>query len=116
LARDLGDQLGCGAYLGGLRRTHVGPFKPEEAIPLDADAATTLAGLLPPAAAVSGLQRLTLVADDIAHLRHGQMVVIEETAPAGIEVAVFDLAGALAAIARTDDAGQALRPVKVFST
>jgi tRNA pseudouridine55 synthase len=115
LARDLGDQLGCGAYLGGLRRTRVGPFRPEDAIPLDADVAAALTGLLPPAAAVSSLQRLTLAADAVAHLQHGQMVINEEAVPAGVEVAVFDSTGALAAIARTDDAGRALRPVKVFS-
>src|SRR5690349_8551537 len=36
LARDLGDRLGCGAYLGGLRRTRVGPFTPADAALLDA--------------------------------------------------------------------------------
>ena len=55
LARDLGERLGCGAYLGGLRRTRVGPFQPNDAPPWDADAATALARLLPPAAAVAGL-------------------------------------------------------------
>jgi tRNA pseudouridine55 synthase len=115
LARDLGDRLGCGAYLGGLRRTRVGPFRPEDAISLDTDGATALASLLPPAAAVSGLPRLTLAVDDVARLRHGQMVTNEDTMPAGVEIAVFDSTGALAAIARTDDAGRALRPVKVFS-
>jgi tRNA U55 pseudouridine synthase TruB len=81
---------------------------------LDADIATALAGLLPPAAAVSSLPQLTLAPDAVARLRHGQMVVIEETAPAGVEVAVFDATGALAAIALADDTGRALRPVKVF--
>jgi tRNA pseudouridine55 synthase len=116
LARDLGEQLGCGAYLGGLRRTRVGPFWPEDATSLDADVATALAGLLPPAAAVSGLSRLTLAADAMSRLRHGQMVNNEDTMPAGVEIAVFDSDGSLAAIARTDDAGRALRPMKVFST
>lgn len=32
LAADLGDQLGCGAHLGGLRRTRSGPFGDEDAI------------------------------------------------------------------------------------
>lgn len=33
LARDVGRRLGCGAHLSGLRRTAVGPFRVEEALP-----------------------------------------------------------------------------------
>lgn len=33
LARDVGRRLGCGAHLSALRRTAVGPFRVEEAIP-----------------------------------------------------------------------------------
>jgi len=35
LARDLGESLGCGAYLTGLRRTRIGSFSVEEAISVD---------------------------------------------------------------------------------
>jgi tRNA pseudouridine55 synthase len=35
LARDLGESLGCGAHLHALRRTAVGTFLIEEAVPLD---------------------------------------------------------------------------------
>ena len=35
LARDLGERLGCGAYLGALTRTASGPFRLEDAHPLD---------------------------------------------------------------------------------
>jgi tRNA pseudouridine55 synthase len=35
LARDFGERLGCGAHLGTLRRTAVGPFTVEEAVPLE---------------------------------------------------------------------------------
>jgi tRNA pseudouridine55 synthase len=35
LAADLGDRLGCGAYLESLRRTRSGPFTLEQAAPLD---------------------------------------------------------------------------------
>lgn len=34
LARDLGERLGCGAHLFALRRTHVGPFSVDGALPL----------------------------------------------------------------------------------
>src|SRR5579871_6348094 len=35
LARDLGERLGCGAHLDALRRTQSGPFRVEQAVPLD---------------------------------------------------------------------------------
>ncbi len=40
LARDLGARLGCGALIQTLRRTRVGPFTTDDAVPMDADAAT----------------------------------------------------------------------------
>ena len=35
LAEDIGEALGCGAHLGGLRRTATGAFRIEEAVSLD---------------------------------------------------------------------------------
>ncbi|WP_372932059.1 tRNA pseudouridine(55) synthase TruB [Mariniphaga sediminis] len=35
LARDIGEELGCGAYLTGLRRTRIGEFNVEEALSID---------------------------------------------------------------------------------
>ncbi len=52
LAADLGAALGGGAHLRRLRRTAVGPFTVERAVPLDAVGA---GDVLPPAAAVSHL-------------------------------------------------------------
>ena len=52
LAADLGDRLGCGAWLQALRRTHTGPLNVADAITLDALAALPQAErehrLLPP--------------------------------------------------------------------
>jgi tRNA pseudouridine55 synthase len=113
LARDLGDRLGYGAYLGSLRRTHVGPFTVNDATPLDADAATAMARLLPRAAAVAGLPRVMVSAENAVRIRHGQSIALDETVPAA-DVAVFDPAGALVAIATPINDGRALRPTKVF--
>src|SRR5262245_34951760 len=55
LARDLGERLGCGGLIQTLRRTRVGPFAVEEAVPLDAEAAVARARLQPLAAAVAEL-------------------------------------------------------------
>jgi tRNA pseudouridine55 synthase len=114
LARDVGDRLGCGAYLSGLRRTRVGPFTPAEAISLNADSSTALARLLPPAAAVSGLPRVTVSPDDLVKLRHGQSIVVDAPLAVSVEIAVFDSAGAFVAIATADAIGRSLRPTKVF--
>lgn len=35
LAHDLGQELGCGAYLAGLQRTAIGPYRLEDAWPLE---------------------------------------------------------------------------------
>ena len=117
LARDLGDRLGCGAYLTGLRRTCVGPFTPADAVPLGADADTARASLLPLTAAVAELPRVTLPPEAAARLRRGQRVPLAEavapvTGP-GAEVAVMDVDGKLVAVA-AERSGQVLKPVKVF--
>jgi tRNA pseudouridine55 synthase len=48
LARDLGEALGCGAYLEELDRTAVGPFSIEEAVRLDDLAGGNIENLLIP--------------------------------------------------------------------
>jgi tRNA pseudouridine55 synthase len=119
LARDLGDELGCGAYLTGLRRTSVGSFTPADAVPADADAATARARLKPLAAAVTELPWLTLPAAAVNCLRQGQRVALEPTRaqraiPPHTELAALDEAGHLVAVVATDAAGTVLRPVKVM--
>jgi tRNA pseudouridine55 synthase len=100
LARDLGERLGCGGYIQSLRRTRVGPFIVEDALPLDADGALVLKKVLPLAAAVSELPRVTLDEGTAEKLRHGQDVAAP-VLDAG-EVAVFDVRGGLVAVARIE--------------
>src|SRR5207237_1092371 len=69
LARDLGERLGCGAYLECLRRTRVGAFLAEDALSLDADKETALSRLLPLAEAVRDLRALVLADDQVERLR-----------------------------------------------
>jgi len=119
LARDLGERLGCGGYVSALRRTRVGPFVPEQAVPLDADAATSSARLLPMAAAVTGLPRVVLDEADLSRFTIGQAVPFDtssggETGP-DTTLAVFDAAGQFGGIGRTDAVGRLVRPVKVFA-
>jgi tRNA pseudouridine55 synthase len=121
LARDLGDRLGCGALVQTLRRLRVGPFTAEDALPLDTDAATARARLLPVEAAVAALPRVILEAPDVKRLRQGQGVPLANEALSAdaphrdAEVAVFDRASALVAVAAVNDEKRLLLPVKVLS-
>lgn len=111
LARDLGEQLGCGGYIKALRRTQVGPFTATDALTLDADKNTIMAKLLPLSMAVSELPRVTLADAEVTRLQHGQRVNMAD-APSG-EIAVFDMAGSLVAVGLLEE--KELRPVKVLS-
>jgi tRNA pseudouridine55 synthase len=116
LARDVGARLGCGALVQTLRRTRVGPFRVDDALTLDADAATVQAHLLPLERAVAELPRRTLPESDLARLCRGQAVATGSVPPPAeheSEIAVFDAANRLAVVARVDAQGF-LRPVKVL--
>jgi tRNA U55 pseudouridine synthase TruB len=88
LARDLGDRLGCGAYLGALTRTASGPFTLESAHPLDVVREELAAGrieplLLPLDAGLSDIPSLRLVARDRGALGRGQVVKLRTTVDLG---------------------------------
>jgi tRNA pseudouridine55 synthase len=74
LARDLGHNLGCGALVSVLRRTAVGPFAPDQAVPLDASLDVICQRLRPPADAVSELERIVINDDDVRRLGYGQSI------------------------------------------
>jgi tRNA pseudouridine55 synthase len=114
LARDLGRVLGCGAIVEKLRRTSVGPFTVSTAVDLDADATEARSRLLPLRAAVAELPSISLTLDEIAHLRQGKAVPRPGLALGkGLEIAVLDRDGNLAAIARVQDGGL-LQPARVL--
>ena len=81
LARDLGERLGCGAYLGALTRTASGPFRLAAARSLDeirkaaARGPEALAALLLPIdAGLEGIPEATLTADEVLAVSRGQQV------------------------------------------
>jgi tRNA pseudouridine55 synthase len=116
LARDLGERLGCGALVRTLRRTRVGPFTAADALSVDTDPATARSRLLPPAAAVAQLPRVTLAGDAAARLRQGQAVPIGDAALGDAsQCAVFTQDGVLVAVAHVDAEKGLLRPAKVMS-
>ncbi len=113
LARDLGDQLGCGGYIQTLRRTRVGCFEVSGALSLDADSATAQRSLLPLALAVSDLRRRVLTVAEAAHVRQGQPLP-HGPGDAADELALVDPTGALVAVGTVDQAASVIRAGKVF--
>ncbi|HEY2745230.1 MAG TPA: tRNA pseudouridine(55) synthase TruB [Polyangia bacterium] len=100
LATDLGAALGVGAHLTALRRTRVGPFGLEHALPLGALAATT--PLLSPAEALADHATVPLDAAQVRDVRAGKLRTIAELrAPdgAGAHVRLIDGNGTLVAVA-----------------
>jgi tRNA pseudouridine55 synthase len=97
LGRDLAERLGTAAVMSRLVRTAIGRFRIEDAIdPETLDPQTWTRHLLPPLAALDGLQRIELTATEAVRVRSGQPVVREGLASG--EVAAIDPDGALTAI------------------
>lgn len=82
LAHDLGQALGTGAYLSGLRRTAIGAFSVQDAAPLaDLTADNIGSHLLPPDRAVAHLPRLVLSEADALRLAQGQRLTQSQRLP-----------------------------------
>jgi tRNA pseudouridine55 synthase len=116
LVEDIGRALGCGAYLGALRRVQAGPFRIDQAVTLDAlqaeDGDARDRRLLPVARLLEGMPRVEL---DPARARcfvQGRAVV-GASAPAG-PCGVFSEAGELLGLGRALDGGE-LRPQRLVS-
>ena len=78
IAQDLGKNLGCGAHLGGLRRTKVGKFSERDMVsPDDLSQSESWDTFLSPIGmALSQLPSLVLKAHDCGKLLNGQQVVL----------------------------------------
>jgi tRNA pseudouridine55 synthase len=107
LASDLGEALGCGAHLAQLRRTAVGPFTIDEALPAKA---VTTELVRPPRQAVAHLRSVAVGVDERESLRHGRTIAApgDATGP----VALID-GDELIAIAEAD--GGRLQPRVVLA-
>lgn len=93
LAHDLGQALGCGGHVAGLRRTGVGRFTLAEAVALDALTPENVAGyVLPAEAAVAHLARVAFNEGEAIALGYGQRPPAPTDAPPG-DVAAFGADG-----------------------
>jgi tRNA pseudouridine55 synthase len=123
LARDLGERLGCGAYLGALVRTASGPFTLAHARTLDAlRAAAAGAGpdgiralLLPSDTGLEAMPAVALTATEIADALQGRYV-----RPAGglhgtadeVPLRLVDAAGTIVGMGRRE--GARVAPTKML--
>lgn len=85
LANDLGEDLGTGAYLIGLRRTKSGRFTLRDAVPLRQLQDAFLAGewyhhLIPAAEALGDWPGIELDSDQVEKVRHGHRIPADESA------------------------------------
>lgn len=114
LARDLGRALGEPAHLTELRRTGIGSFRVEDAVPagtLD-DAAALDAAWIDPARALGHLPSVALSAEEARRVAHGQAIHRGNAPPSDTGSVALLHDGRLAAVAEAVDGS--LRPRKVF--
>jgi tRNA pseudouridine55 synthase len=124
LANDLGEKLGCGAYLVGLRRTKSGRFSLRDATPLRKLQEAFHAGnwyqyLIPAAEALGDWPAIELSPDDVEGVRHGHRVKAAENVAVGDRVRGVSTQGELVALMECvtdEDGAPAWQPKKVFFT
>ena len=118
LANDVGNALGCGAYLVGLRRTKSGRFSLRDAVPLRKLQEAFTAGnwyqfLIPAAEALADWPAVELNPDEVEEVKHGHRVKAQPGTQPGM-VRGVSMAGELIAIMGLDEAAQEWQPKKVF--
>jgi tRNA pseudouridine55 synthase len=118
LGIDIGNALGCGAHLVGLRRTAVGRFTLDEACDLARLEAEGVEGararLRPLEILVEDLRRLDTPADAARRFTLGQVIACPE-AGAGDEVAVHGPGGRFLGVGRCAEAGW-IEPLRLLAT
>jgi tRNA pseudouridine55 synthase len=122
LAYDLGEQAGCGAYLGGLVRARSGPFPLSESITLEQLAEAAAQGTIEQFlySADKAIERYPALMLDEAmteRVRHGNAFQLEEKVDLIHEqtlARVYDDKGQFVAIAEWDAERSVWQPTKVF--
>jgi tRNA pseudouridine55 synthase len=121
LAHDLGRALGCGAHLVALSRLAVGPFRLEEALPLEViEKAEGLEDihrrLIPLAHCLPRYQAVRVDRQEAQRLTQGQSLPWPGPGPAAGEKVQVVAEGSLVAVAAVRGQGesQVLAPVRVF--
>lgn len=119
ICHDLGQQIGCGAYLSSLIRLRSGPFRINEAISLDSltsDPDDIKTRLIPPDIPLQGMPRAELNSSQLWTIANGGPVFWSEAENNEL-YRVYDQSGKLLAIAKgcSNADGTMLQPEKVFT-
>jgi len=117
LAYELGEKLGCGAMLTGLRRTKSGRFTLKDAVPLrklieSFDNNSWYNFVIPAAEALAEWSALTLNNEQVEAIRHGHRIPGE--GKAGEMVRGITEQGELVALLEFDETAKEFQPRKVF--
>ena len=116
IARDLGEKLGVGGYLGKLVRTAYGPLRIEDAVGSGAihDARAVRDRLLPAEVILPEMERVRLNVEQEAWVRQGRAVrVLPEPGPG--QIRAHDADGRLVALGHTDPLRRTFVPEKVLN-
>ena len=116
LARDLGEQLEVGGYLGRLVRSAYGGLSLSGAVSISeiSDAASVEARLLPPEAILPEMERVRLNVEQEAMVRQGRTVrVVPEPGTGTLRAHALD--GTLVALGHADPLRRTFVPDKVFA-
>lgn len=118
IAHDLGQKLGCGAYLSGLRRTMSGKFTLRDAVPLadlqkSFEEGTWFQYLIPAAEALDEYEEVFLDMETEADILHGRRIAAEDGPHDRMGKAVSEQ-GELIALLEFVPETQEWKPRKVF--
>ncbi|MCJ7694625.1 MAG: tRNA pseudouridine(55) synthase TruB [Anaerolineaceae bacterium] len=121
LANDLGDILGCGANLIGLRRTKSGQFALRDAVPLRKLLEAFTAGdwykyVIPAAEALSDWPSIELTYEQVDEVKHGHRITSDMEVPEGKLARAISQQGELVALMEYDSETSEWQPRKVFFT
>ena len=119
LAHDLGEKLGCGAHLIGLRRTKSGRFTLRDAVPLRKlreafENNSWHEFLIPAAEALSDWPAINLTPEELVIVRHGRRIAADPTL--GKMARAISEQGELIGLLELDPETNEWQPKKVFST
>jgi len=118
IARDLGEALGCGAYVTALTRTRIGDFTLEDAVDAETLSPSSIDQHLRPLLAAAGaLPSVVLGADALDAVAHGRRLTardLDKPALPGGDLALIDQAGNLVALGPYSAEEGLVQPTKVL--
>ncbi len=117
LAHDMGEDLGCGAHLIGLRRTKSGRFSLRDAVPLTKlreafDKGNWYQYIIPAAEALTDWPAVELTTEQVETIRHGNRIPADPTV--GAQARAVSEQGELVALMELVPDTNEWKPKKVF--